>query len=700
MRLLLATLLAAAPALAERVAVLGPSKAQRDSSAAVLDYPFLARADEELTGAKVRLVFEADVTERPEALEVLVNDERIALLAGSEIGPGAIRELPVARGLLADRNTLTLRMADVRGRCVARSGGWAAVRSVAVALESQPVPLPDELALLPLPFFDRGFDTRATVPIALGHDPTSEDLRLAGIVAGWFAASAPIPLTFETQVGALPPTHAIAVVGSARDAAALGIEAPTAPLVRMTDHPRVRAAKLLVIGGATPAQLRIAVEALAVRSRQLAGPEVRLSPAPAEPSPPPWSAPRWLPTDRVVRFADFPEGGSLAHEGARPGTISVRVRLPPDLFIWPADAVTLDLGWTERLPQGAVPPRLDAEINGYFLATLPAGRPGGESRGRMRLRIPREHMRGFNELLVHVHYPDPDPCATAAAGAASGDPPRVSLDGDSVLHVEHLPHFARLPDASLFAFDGYPFTRKSDLSETVVVMPERPDPSELSMALSIVGQLAQVTGRVGTGATWVPAERIADTDLRDKDALVIGHAGDNPLIARWAQRLPVAVEGSSARVHRPQGAGAWLELLGGPGALIDERRAAAVVERHGQFAAILAIESPVSSGRSALVVTSSSATLPPFQEFLGYAQSREQGGDVLLLAGGERWMFRIGSSFGSGSLDPWTRVRWFFATHWMALVPLFLFGVAGLAREARIFTGRRMRARLAEGARA
>jgi hypothetical protein len=92
----------------------------------------------------------------------------------------------------------------------------------------------------------------------------------------------------------------------------------------------------------------------------------------------------------------------LGHEGAAPATLSLRFRVAPDLWIWPADALTLDLGWSERLPAGVEPPRLDVEVNGYFLATLPRPPGPGEHASRARLRIPREHMRGFNELLVHV----------------------------------------------------------------------------------------------------------------------------------------------------------------------------------------------------------------------------------------------------------------------------------------------------------
>src|SRR5439155_1575747 len=165
-----------------------------------------ARADEELTGAAVRIVFAGPV----ESLEVLVNDERLALLSGDDPHPP---DIPVARTLLADRNTLSLRLRDRQGRCLARPAAWAAVRSIGVVLQANPVPLPNELALLPLPFFDRGYDASATVPLVLGHPPSRDEVRLGALVASWFAVDAPIPLAFDARIGALPDSRAIVLVG-------------------------------------------------------------------------------------------------------------------------------------------------------------------------------------------------------------------------------------------------------------------------------------------------------------------------------------------------------------------------------------------------------------------------------------------------------------------------------------------------------
>ncbi|HZR07012.1 MAG TPA: cellulose biosynthesis cyclic di-GMP-binding regulatory protein BcsB [Myxococcales bacterium] len=680
MRILLAALLlSAGAARADRYVELGPGRAQRDSSAASLEFPFVARADEELTGAAVRIAFAGPIG----PVEVLVNDERVALLSGDDPKPP---DIPVDRALLADRNTLSLRLRDREGRCVARPGAWTALQSVGMVVQAAPVPLPNELALLPLPFFDRGYDTSATVPVVLGHPPTREELRLLGLVAGWFAVDAPLPLDFRAAVGELPDSRAIVLVGSDEDARRLGIDPPRGPSIRMIDHPQHPDSnvKLLVIGGRTTAELRTAVESLAARTEPLAGPEAMLAPPRPQPPAPPYSAPRWVPSQRPVPFSKYPAGGVFAHDGNTPATLSVRFRVAPDLWIWPEEFVVLDLGYSERIPRGTPPPRLDVEMNGYFLATLPRAGSGGTE--RVRLRIPREHMRGFNQLLVHVHYPDPDPCA--AAPSSSGEPPRVEIAGDSVLHLEGLSHFANLPDVSAFAFDGFPFTRVPDLGETAVVLPDRPTPAELSMALSVLGQLAQVTGKVGTRAVFPPPSEMP----RDKDVLAIGTPEDNALVARWAPGFPISLQGKSARVQRSFRP---LDLLGGLEPLLEAQRAADLLARSGDVAAIASAESPVSPGRTAVVITGTA--LPRFADFLGYARSRGRAGDLLLLAGGERAMFRIGGAFGRGQLDAWTRARWFLASHWLALPPVLLAGAILLGAHGRRALARRMRARLLVG---
>jgi hypothetical protein len=679
-----------------RVVSLGPSAAQR-ASRATLELPLVARADEEIVAAAIAVELEPSPGGAA-AIEVLVNDERVALLAADEVARGGVHEAEVDAGLLASRNLLVLRRpADAAAACDADETPWARVRAVRAALRTAPVPLPDELALLPLPFLDAGHDPAATIPVVLAGEPTPERVRLAALVASWLALDAPIPVRFEARLGALPDGRAVVLVDGDAAAQRLGLDAPPGPSVRMVDHPAHAGsnAKLLVVAGRDLDELRVAAEHLASGAR-LAGPEARLSPPPPPPPAPPYSAPRWLPAGERVPFSRYPGAEALGHGGTDPATLSLRFRVAPDLWVWPAPAVLLDLGVREGIPPGVTPPRLDVELNGSFVATLPAPERAGETSRRVRLRIPREHLRGYNELLVHVRYPERDPCAAAAA-APAGEPPWVQVTGDSVLHIDRLDHYAPQPDVALFAFDGWPFTRVPDLSETVVVLPDAPGERALSLVLSIMGRLAQVTGRAGTGALFVSGRAAGEAALAGRDVLLVGANGDNALLSSWASRLPVELAPGRARVRAPRGWARAAVLLGGARPLLEVRRGDAFLAGPDEVAAIAGIESPVTPGRTAIAVTATSAAaLPPFGEFLGHAESRARSGDLLVLADGRRALLRVGPTFDRGRLSPWTRIRWTIASRWVLLVPALAAGTAVLAVLLRRLLARRMRARLAE----
>ena len=56
--------------------------------------------------------------------------------------------------------------------------------------------------------------------------------------------------------------------------------------------------------------------------------------------------------------------------------------------------------------------------------------------------------------------------------------PQRAIDPDSTIDFSHFVHYAQLPNLAFFANSGFPFTRFADLSQTAVVMPDRPSPQE------------------------------------------------------------------------------------------------------------------------------------------------------------------------------------------------------------------------------
>ncbi|EGC98290.1 cellulose synthase regulator protein, partial [Burkholderia sp. TJI49] len=90
------------------------------------------------------------------------------------------------------------------------------------------------------------------------------------------------------------------------------------------------------------------------------------------------------------------------------------------------------------------------------------------------------------------------------------------------------------------ANSGFPFTRFADLSQTAVVMPDRPSPQELEAYLTMLGHMGEWTGFPALRVQVVRAGEVAAL-AGGKDLLVIDGASSSPLLAHWRAALPLAI---------------------------------------------------------------------------------------------------------------------------------------------------------------
>lgn len=656
-----------------------------------LELPFAGRSDRVLTEARLRLVLSPEAEREVRSLEIRMNGEPVTTLQPKPDEGRKEQLIEIDPKLVGDENVLSLRITPVKeGACgEVPAGTWKLIEEGTLETRGTALALPDDLSLLPLPFFDRHFDRSARIPVVLPKKPTADQIRLAGIFAGWLGLDTGLAMEFPVSLGELPDGHAVVLADGAAAAEALGLPAPEGPSLRIVANPLHpdSGAKVLIVGGRTPEELEAAVRRLAAGVGRLEGPMAILPPPPVAADRQPYDAPRWARASAPITLGEIAPGDGLVHRGAGGGTIAVRFRLPPDLFAWPAEWVDLDLRYAATLPQGVEPPRLDAEFNGNHVATLPA--LGGDGAARStRLHLHRDHLRGYNELLVHVTWPEGQAC-----GVVGGADAEIRLLPDSVFHVEKLRHFARLPDVASFVHDGFPFTRMADLSETAVVLPDEPAAAEISSVLSVLAHLASVTGEPGSRLTVLSASSVGNA--LDKDLLVVGLPDDHPLIRRWSDRLPLVFGAGRARVQLPVHQDALLDLLAGNPGSRELDRAVPVVARAANPAAVMGMESPLHEGRSVVVLTAGRMeSLPGVPELRGFAESRTREGDLLLLSGGKRWSFRIGPTYQTGTIDRWTGVRWFLAQHWMALLGCMLLGALALAWPVRGALQRRADRRL------
>ena len=682
---------------------LGLHEAQRFNTQPTLSFPFFARSDRVLTAASLTLRFadliapvggESDLR----GLEISVNQEKVATL-GPEQMRGFQREvhLPIDAAVIGDKNLLTLRLLTGReGPCgKIPPESWKIIRSGELEMQSAPLPLPDELSLLPLPFVDRHFDREASVAIVLPKAPTGRELQAVSRVAGWFGVDTGVPLRFVPQLGTLPDGPAVVLIDDPEQAKVLGLPAPAGASLLILDHPKFPRSnvKLLLVSGSTPEELDRAVDTLAAGSAgrfkgplQLATAPVPRAAALAD------EAPRWLRGGHALRLAEVPGGEALIHDGVEGGKIASTFRLPPDVWVWPAEFVDLDLRWSLALPRDVPQPRLDVLFNGAYLGRLPdLDLPHGETRGEQHLRIHRDKLKGFNELVVFVNYADAERICTASAAGGGGA--RVQILPDTTFQLGAAGTFAPQPDIESFVNDGFPFTRFADLSQTGVVLSSPLDPAELGLLLSTLAHFASITGAPGMPA-FLTAEQALEAGL-DKDLLVLGTGETNPLLRRWADRLPLVLGGDAPRPQMPSQTDQLLALFTGRIGHQELRRARGLVAPLPRLSAAAGFESPSHAGRTVMVLAATRPEdLRSFSQFRGFAEGVVARGDLLVSSGNQRYRFAIGPSFGRGELSPWNTLRWFLAEHPLLLVPFLLVGVLLLAVVTRVSLERRVRERL------
>lgn len=650
-----------------------------ESTDGSMSFHFNTRADQVLTSARLQVRFSARRRSTPpiERLEVAINQELVAGFSAAALEASEWNEVEIDSRLITERNLLTLSLkTSGQAACADRvpRGAWQVIESGALVTESSPIPLRNDLALLPLPFFDDHVDDQATIPIVFLVRPTPSSVRASSLIAAFFGMRVGSKIRFPVSFGELPQGPAV-VLSSTTSARDLRISPVLGPSVTMVDHPDYPESnrKLLVVSGRDLREIEAAAEAFALSARPLRGPSVTYDGFSSPPPRQPYDAPRWTPIGARRTFDEIAGVSKLSHKGAKSGTMKLSFRIPPDLFVWPAENVLLDLSYAQEAPQPGLFPELDVEFNGHFLKTLrPYDTENTVSLQRARLELHRSHLRGYNELAIHVNYRKQ---SEALCDPKVSELLRTVITPASSIHLEDLPTFAPLPNMFLFVHDGFPFTRRPDLGDSIVVLPEHPHAKEISTLLSAFAHFAAVTGVPGNRAAFHPADGGELPHETEKDLLFIGAADRLPLLERWADHAPLRLSSGRQIVQRPAQTNPLLELLSARPVGSELDRARAVLAQSPKTASAFGFESPLWPRRSVVAITAPEPEdMPSLSDLQGHAESRSHIGDLMLLGNRRLWLFRVGANYHFGDVDTWTRLRWFVATHWLMLFPCFLVG--------------------------
>jgi len=690
--------------------------------------PFGVRTDELVNAAQLHLRYSYSPSLLPDLshLKVTVNGVTVATLPTpqADAGKALSADIPIDPRVVSDYNQINLELIGHYTRDCEdpdHTSLWANVDAAnsTLSLTTTPVALADNLAMLPVPFFDAHDVRPLSLPFHFAQRPDLATLQAAGIVSSWFGALAGYRgASFPVSTGALPTSGNAVVFATPDSLPALLAGTPGAlpdihgPTVAMMTNPADPNAKLLLVMGRNAGELAKAATALAMRA-PLTGALAQVGDLTQPEQRKPYDAPKWVASDRPVYFrelVDRPE--RLNVTGYHPDLIRVGLQLPPDLFVWRSDGIPVALKYRYTVPEQNDQSALNISINDNFVTTLPLnGRPYAESlplrwwrgvgeRGQMPIRqdleLPTGTFSANSQLRFHFFFDRPQ------AEACKNTFPDVSgaIDADSSIDLRDFPHYMAMPNLAAFGNAGFPFTRLADLSESAIVLPESPSEADFGNVLNLLGKLGAVTGyptlRVALATPAEAKQRDADRDL-----IVLGSPTTQPLLREWAQQLPVG-EGANGRRFRLSD---WL-LDKLPGFLsFDARRtdlpttAEVSVSPQSGDVLIMGLQSPMDRNRSVVVLQADDPgnLTRLFEAWADPVRLAKFQGSVVLLQDDKVTSLAGNQTYYIGHLPLPTWLRWYFSNHpvWLAVSVVLLCLLLALA--ARVLLRMHSAIRLREG---
>ena len=559
---------------------------------------------------------------------------------------------------------------------------WAEISpQTSITLGVSPKRINQSLENLPEPFFDPRSRKILTLPFVLPSGPDTTTLEAAGMVASWFGVLADYRGARFTVLDSQLPDAGHAVVLLDQNTRIPGLDLPEArgAQVAVVPHPTDPTARVLVIRGPTPEDIRRAALALVLGDKALTGQTADIT-AVSVPDPrQAYDAPRWVPDNGPVSFGQLPGAGPLQARGFAPDLVRLGLRFPPDLYDNDGKGIPVRLRFHYTPRAKSSEARLLTSINGMPLSTLVLEAASNPLAVTEKLRstfpgthqsawqeaslsVPVNNLSAYSELEFYFHYDylSRGDCKDLPTDSVAG-----RIDPESTLDISHLPHFISMPDMAAFANAGFPFSKWADLSRTTVLLTPEASLETHAAFLTLLGRIGASTGYP---ATHVTVARPGQSEqLVDKDVLVVTDRPVSETLGDWAGSMPsVGTVGST--LENPESLWSLFKahFLSTPAS--TEAQAPVT----GRTSAVLTgFESPVSGGQTVIVLAAnSSALLESATEALLDPQRIPdiQGAGVAFTTGTVAPL-SITQNYHTGSLGPLRRTVLFF-THQPLLLAL------------------------------
>lgn len=488
-------------------------------------------------------------------LRIYLNDVLMGTIAIEQehLGVPTTRQVALAPYLLSDFNRARVEFVGHYTDICEDPGNSSLWLNVAhaseLSLREHAVPMRNDLAFFPLPFYDSRDAGKARVHMVFHDQPTLGEQKAAGVLSSYFGSLAgwrgsEFPVLYEQLPSTGPERQIVSnsvvfATNDRRPAFLADLEhfpAVEGPVVELIDHPEHPYSKVLLILGRNEQDLLDASRALAMGARLFRGSRVVINEVQPLLPRKPYDAPNWTPTDRPVRFAeliDYPE--QLHTSGLQPAPINVEVKLPPDLFVWRNQGIPLQTKYRYTPPQVNDESRLSISLNNHFITSIPLAKGTHSRLEKMRLAVTTaETANATDRLLVPslklgarntLRYDfsfastygsaQPDRCQTSLPVDT-----RALIDEDSTIDLSGYYHYLAMPDLWAFANSGFPFSRMADLSETLIISQAAPSTQQLGTLLEILAGIAARTGY--PALSFELSDNWEDARSADADLLILG----------------------------------------------------------------------------------------------------------------------------------------------------------------------------------
>ncbi|MBO1075619.1 UDP-forming cellulose synthase catalytic subunit [Roseomonas marmotae] len=648
---------------------------------------FGIRADEVVTGARLTLQGATSPALIPELSQIAIalNEQFVGTITPDRARPsfGPV-EFPMNPVFFTDANRLNFRFTGRYAvECNDPLSGllWSTISDLStVQLTLERLPLPRDLSRLPEPFFDpRVLREPLNLPVVLGEGAGNDVVRAAAIASSWFAVQADYRGANFPVSGSVPARgHAVVIATGPDSVPGVTLPRMEGPTLAVVPNPADPDGVLLVVGGRNGADAVAAAQALAVGRQALSG-EIAMVQAPEVPQRAPYDAPRWIRTDRPVRFGELVDPSELQSYGFAPGSIAIPFRTAPDLYTWRDRALPVDVFY--RAPPGPVTDvavsRLDVALNDVYLRSFPlrdadAGWPwnwlarqvnaaGTADRMQGQLGLPPYLFFGLNELQLRF---DMRPMNRGDCVSIPGEV-RASIDPDSSIDLSRAHRFAELPNLAYFSSSGFPYTRRADFGGTAAVLPERPSSSELSAFLTMLGRLSANVGHAATRIAVVRPSGIQE--VAERDLLLIGAITRQPVLTEMLRdRSPLQVEGNRVTLALPDALEGFRNLfLSDDERMQREQLQAILAAPSSGTGMLIGFQSPLHSSRSVVALTGASPQ--GVEAMVAALRDRELlpriQGDLAILSNGRMTSYKIGGNYTVGSIPPWLWPQYYLGQH-------------------------------------